>query len=207
MALLISFIPPLFLGEWGDWILRAVMFIVISCPCALVVSVPLAFFGALGGASRSGILVKGSNYLEVLASVDTVVFDKTGTLTKGAFEVVDICPAKGVSKERLLEVAAICEKHSSHPIGEAIKAICTVSTADQGRYETVAGKGVRCVIGDRVLLAGNRTLLTESGFNPPEITSPATVVYVADGDYLGFLLISDSIKENAENAEEAPAEE
>lgn len=199
-ALLIAVLPPLFFGGWGDWILKAVMFIVISCPCALVVSVPLAFFGALGGASRVGILVKGSNYLETLAAVDTVVFDKTGTLTKGAFKVIRLCPSDGVTEEQLLSSAALCEKHSSHPIACSVKEAYGRDIADEGIYEEVAGKGVKCTLQERTLAAGNRELMKELGLEPPEVSANATVIHVADDVYLGHILISDEIKPGSKEA-------
>lgn len=200
-ALLVGILPPLlFSGEWSVWILRAVMFIVISCPCALVVSVPLAFFGALGGASRAGILVKGSNYLEALASVDTVIFDKTGTLTKGNFTVSGLCPAAGVSETELLKTAAICEQHSSHPIALSIKRAYDEEVLFDGRYEVVSGKGVLCETEDGILLAGNASLLTDNGYEVAEVYTPATVVHVANGRYLGYILISDELKSTSANA-------
>ena len=196
-ALLAAILPPLFIGGWATWILRAVMLIVISCPCALVVSVPLAFFGALGGASRIGVLVKGSNYLEILAEVDTVVFDKTGTLTQGNFEVTDICPAEGIEPSLLLKTAAICEEHSSHPIARAIKTAVCGEVPSIGTHETVLGMGIRVSDGDRTLLAGNRALMLEAGYNIESIDTPATIVHVADGRYLGYLVISDQVKPHA----------
>lgn len=199
-ALIIAAIPPIFFGDLSAWILRAVMFIVISCPCALVVSVPLAFFGALGGASREGILVKGSNFLEILASVDTVIFDKTGTLTKGNFAVGEIQTAKGVTKEEILEVAAICESHSPHPIAKAIKEAYNKEITFNGKYEMVAGKGVRCSKEDTVFLVGNESFMTENGFTPFEVESHKTAVHVANEKYLGYILISDEIKPSAKKA-------
>ncbi len=199
-AIVIAVIPPIFFGSLSEWILRAVMFIVISCPCALVVSVPLAFFGALGGASREGILVKGSNFLEILASVDTVIFDKTGTLTKGNFAVCEIQTAKDVTKEELLEVAAICESHSPHPIAKAIKEAYGDIPTFNGEYETVAGKGVRCSKEDTVFLVGNESFMTENGFTPFEVESHNTAVHVANDKYLGCILISDEIKPSAKEA-------
>lgn len=200
-ALLVALLPPLlFSASWSVWILRAVMFIVISCPCALVVSVPLAFFGALGGASRAGILVKGSNYLEALAQVDTVIFDKTGTLTKGSFTVSGLCPSSGVSNEELLKTAAICEQHSSHPIALSIKKAYGKEISCDGRYEVVSGMGVICETDNGMLLAGNSALLTDNGYKVAEIYSPATVVHVADGKYLGYILINDELKPNSAKA-------
>ena len=199
-AIVIAVIPPIFFGSLSEWVLRAVMFIVISCPCALVVSVPLAFFVALGGASREGILVKGSNFLEILASVDTVIFDKTGTLTKGNFAVCEIQTAKDVTKEELLEVAAICESHSPHPIAKAIKEAYGDTPTFNGEYETVAGKGVRCSKEDTVFLVGNESFMTENGFTPFEVESHNTAVHVANDKYLGCILISDEIKPSSKEA-------
>ena len=199
-ALLIAVLPPLFFGGWSDWILKAVMFIVISCPCALVVSVPLAFFGALGGASRVGILVKGSNYLEALASTDTIIFDKTGTLTKGTFKVVKLCPAEGISEERLLFSAALCEKHSSHPIARSVTDAYGKEIDEEGVYESVAGKGVKCTLQDRIFAAGNREHMLDLKLHPPEVLANATVVHVAEEEYLGYILISDEIKSHSAEA-------
>ncbi len=202
-ALLVGIVPPLLLnGSWSVWILRAVMFIVISCPCALVVSVPLAFFGALGGASHAGILVKGSNYLEALAAVDTVIFDKTGTLTKGNFTVSGLCPAVGVSEAELLETAAICEQHSSHPIALSIKKAYGKEISCKGRYEVVMGKGVLCETVEGTILAGNSALLAERGYNTADVYSSATAIHIANGKYLGYILISDAIKPTSVKAVE-----
>ena len=195
VAILTAIIPPLaFSLNWQTWILRAVMFIVISCPCALVVSVPLAFFGALGGASKSGILVKDSNYLEVLAKTDTVIFDKTGTLTKGSFTVSKICPANGIDQNRLLETAVVCEQHFSHPIAESVKRAYKNPIQGGEDYRLIAGKGVTCTQNGKTLLAGNSALLSDYGYTVPEVDAAATVIHVADGQYLGYILIKDEIK-------------
>ncbi len=200
-ALLTAVIPPLLaLGPWSIWITRAVMFVVISCPCALVVSVPMAFFGALGGASRQGILMKGSNFLEVLSKVDTIIFDKTGTLTKGQFKVCGVFPVHKYTKEYLLKVAATCEAHSSHPIAQALKEEYGQSVAEGSDYQNIHGKGVSCMLGDKVLLAGNEALLSENGYTPISSDSCATVIHLADGNYLGYILINDSIKPTAPSA-------
>jgi Cd2+/Zn2+-exporting ATPase len=194
-ALLTAVLPPLlFSGEWSVWTLRAVMFVVISCPCALVVSVPMAFFGALGGASRQGILIKGSNYLESLAKVKTVVFDKTGTLTNGSFKVTEICPSQGQQKEYLLEVAAICEAHSSHPIALAVKSEYNNTILEGTEYKNIPGRGVSCRQNGKTLLAGNAELMTENGYSASKTSSSATVIHLADGEYLGYILISDTIR-------------
>ena len=194
-AVAVALLPPLlFSGEWSVWVLRAVMFVVISCPCALVVSVPMAFFGALGGASRQGILIKGSNFLESLARIQTVVFDKTGTLTRGAFKVDGIRPENGISEQYLLEVAAICEQHSTHPIAMAIKNEYTKEIPTKGVYENIAGKGVLCKLDNETLIAGNAKLLQEQGYTVNENTSCSTVIHLADGRYLGYILINDSLR-------------
>ena len=200
-AILIATIPPLFLGSWSGWLIRAVMFIVISCPCALVVSVPMAFFGALGGASREGILVKGSCYLETLAKVDTFIFDKTGTLTKGKFCVSGIFPEKGVTKAELLEVAAICESHSPHPIALAIKAEYGKNAPVATDYKIISGKGVRCNFKGETLVAGNEALLNDFGIDRQSINLDSTTVLVAKGGkYLGYIKAEDQIKKEAGNA-------
>ena len=200
-ALLMAVIPPLLsLGEWSVWLLRAIMFVVISCPCALVVSVPLAFFGALGGASRAGVLVKGSNYLEALAKVDTIVFDKTGTLTKGSFTVTEFHPQEAITKERLLEVAAACEYHSSHPIALSIKKAYGKNIKTEGKYEVILGKGVRITKKDGTLLAGNALFMEENGYDVEKIGAASTVVHIADQEYLGYILISDEIKQGAKQS-------
>ncbi len=198
-SLLIAIVPALLFSlPFSVWILKAVMFIVISCPCALVVSVPLAFFGALGGASRAGILVKGSNYLEVLARADTIIFDKTGTLTKGCFQVDKLNATVGITKEELLFTAALCEQHSSHPIAQAIKSAYGKEIFDQGEYKNISGKGVKLQLGGKTLLTGTASFLSENGYTVPGVNTPFTVVHVADGRYLGYILLSDSIKPNAE---------
>ncbi len=200
-AVLVATVPPLFLGGWSSWIIRAVMFVVISCPCALVVSVPMAFFGALGGASREGILVKGSCYLETLANADTFIFDKTGTLTSGKFSVSEICPEKGVLKEELLRIAAICESHSPHPIAAAIKAEFGENLLECEDFLVVSGKGVVCTFNGEKLLAGNQSLLEENGLTSKKVTATATTVHVAKGgEYLGYILIEDQIKIEATSA-------
>lgn len=200
-ALLTAILPPLlFAQSFSAWILRAVMFVVISCPCALVVSVPLAFFGALGGASRIGVLVKGSNYLEALAQTDTVLFDKTGTLTKGSFKVSGYHPALGITEDELLKTAAICEQHSSHPIALSIKSAYTGEIPETDSVQIIAGKGVQAVSGGKTLLAGNAEFLRQEGYEPVETDSSATAVHIADGRYLGTILIEDEIKDGSREA-------
>lgn len=204
LALILAVIPPLFFGgEWGTWIYRACSFLVVSCPCALVISVPLSFFGGLGAASRHGILMKGSNYLEAMASLDTVVFDKTGTLTTGKFQVTDVDPLEG-TKEELLRLAAYGEFHSNHPIALSVKEAYgkSVDEALIGCVEEIAGYGIKAELkdGDRIqeLYIGNARLMKQKGI---EITDQGPVtgtsLYVADGGrYLGSITISDTIRED-----------
>ncbi len=191
-------------ADFGDWIYRALTFLVISCPCALVISVPLSFFGGIGGASKAGILVKGSTYLEALADVKTMVFDKTGTITKGTFQVTDIQPAD-LSADRLLVLAAAAESHSSHPIAQSIleKAhkLPNQPLPAAGKVQEVAGQGVSALVDGSRVLAGNEKLMIESGIPAdvlPEGSGMGTVVYVAvDGVYAGMIEISDQIKEDS----------
>lgn len=202
-ALALAFLPPLLgLGTFGMWIQRALIFLVVSCPCALVISIPLSFFGGIGGASRQGILVKGGNYLEALAQAGIVVFDKTGTLTQGRFAVTEAEAAAG-SREELLELAALAEHFSTHPISRSIQAACP--EADFSRVtqaEELPGRGVRAVVDGRTVLAGNGKLMKEFDVAVSEDGEPAgTVVYVAaDGQYLGRLVVADQIKESAPRA-------
>jgi len=197
-AVLLAIIPPLFFGgEWFDWISRALIFLVISCPCALVVSIPLGFFGGIGGASKKGILVKGGNYLEALANLDLVVFDKTGTLTQGVFKVTSVQPADGFGEGELLELAARAETFSNHPIAVSIlkeygKEIDKESLA---RYEEIAGHGVSVNANGQTLLAGNEKLMRKMGIAFAESQSAGTKVYVAvNGVYAGCVIIADGIK-------------
>ena len=197
-AVALALIPPLAFGlEWGKWVHRALAFLVVSCPCALVISVPLSFFGGIGGASRRGILVKGSNYLEALSHVDAVVFDKTGTLTRGAFRVTEVRPV-GMEAEELLRLAAAAESYSTHPIARAVVERAGEPESGDTRVEELAGLGVRAVTGGRTVLAGNRKLMAENGIRVREAETPGTAVYVAvDGAYAGEILISDTLKEDA----------
>lgn len=202
-ALLVALIPPLlFKAEFSVWLLRAVMFIVISCPCALVVSVPLSFFGALGAASKIGVLVKGSNYLEALAELDTVIFDKTGTLTEGKFGITALCPAENVAETRLLSTAALCECHSAHPIAESIRAACTekIIPDEDMIFENIAGKGIKVTQNTRTLLAGNRELMQENDIITPDTTTGSTAVHIFDREYLGYILLDDKIKPTTKSA-------
>ncbi len=187
-------------GAWSDWILRGLTFLVVSCPCALVISVPLSFFGGIGGASKIGVLVKGSNYLETLAEVDTVVFDKTGTLTNGTFEVVEIEPAEGYSTEGLIEIAALAESFSDHPIAQSVRA-AHVGELDATRVnesENSAGHGVRAVVDGKQVLVGNAGLLEQTGVSAPACSTVGTILHVAvDGAYAGHIVIADTVKADA----------
>ena len=201
-ALLLAVVPSLFTGDWGVWTQRALIFLVISCPCALVVSVPLGFFGGIGAASRLGVLVKGSNYLEALSRVQTVVFDKTGTLTKGSFSVTAIHP-ENVPEEELLEMAALAESYSDHPISQSLRAALG-RAVDSGRVsgvEELTGRGVRALVDGRVILAGNALLMRENQIASQECPHPGTIVHVAaDGCYAGHIVISDEIKPQSAQA-------
>ncbi len=202
-AVLLAVLPPLLLDkDWGEWIRRACIFLVVSCPCALVISVPLGFFGGIGAASRKGVLVKGSNYLEALARLSTLVFDKTGTLTKGEFKVSAILPARG-SAEELLELAAHAEAFSNHPIAASIREAWgrPIGSGRIGSVEEEAGQGVVAQVDGKEILMGSLRLLRDHGVVCQETTREGTVVYgAADGQYLGLIVISDALKEGAEEA-------
>ncbi len=202
-AALLALIPPLVLsGGWADWLHRALLFLVISCPCALVISVPLSFFGGIGGASKGGILVKGGNYLEALSKVDTVVFDKTGTLTKGTFEVTAVHP-DAVSEEQLLEYAAAAERYSDHPISLSLKAAYgkDLTKVHVTEAEETAGFGVRAVVEGKTVHAGNAKWMERIGVPARDCHLTGTVVHVAvDGQYAGHIVISDEIKPEAADA-------
>ena len=206
-AVALAVLPPLVgLGAWRTWVLRALNFLVVSCPCALVISIPLSFFGGIGGASRQGILVKGGNYLEALAKAGTVVFDKTGTLTQGRFAVTEVSPV-GMDREELLELAAQAEQFSNHPIARSILTAWG-GTPDRDRVaqvEELAGRGLRVQVDGRMVLAGNERLLTENGIVLPEQPeAPGTVIHLAvEGRYAGRLVISDQVKPGAKEAIQA----
>lgn len=201
-ALALAIIPPLLgMGHWSDWLLRGLTFLVVSCPCALVISVPLSFFGGIGGASRLGILVKGSNYLELLSNVDTVVFDKTGTLTSGTFKVVAVCPEEGIDEASLLDAAAHAEAFSDHPIAVSIKEAFATGI-DQDRVRDVSeesGHGVFATVDGKGVLVGNDKLMSEHGIAWQESGQIGTILYVAiDGRYVGNIVIADTVKDDAE---------
>lgn len=203
-AVLLALIPPILSGNWMDWMMRACTFLVISCPCALVISVPLSFFGGIGAASNIGVLVKGSNYLEQMAHLDTVVSDKTGTLTEGVFHVTRVVPAEGVSEEAVLRNAAIVESLSTHPIAKSIQAAYT-EVLEPGLARdarNVSGQGLIAEVGDSTVCVGNKRLMEENGIDYREIRDgESTVVYVAaDGKFQGAILISDEIKASAVKA-------
>ena len=201
-ALALAVVPPLFVGNWTGWVQKALIFLVVSCPCALVISVPLSFFGGIGGASRQGILVKGGNYLEVLADTELVVFDKTGTLTKGVFQVTAIHP-EGVSQQELLELAALAESYSDHPISRSLKEAWgkALDTARVGQMEELSGRGVRAQVDGKEVWAGNGKLMEEIGLAYRPSGQVGTVVHVAaEGRYLGHILIADEVKPDAKEA-------
>lgn len=211
-AVAIAVVPPLLgMGAWAGWILRGLTFLVVSCPCALVISVPLSFFGGIGGASRLGILVKGSNYLEALAQVDTVVFDKTGTLTSGTFGVVGVRPADAIDSDQLLAVAAHAEAFSDHPIALSVKkAYLDEAPADseriidQARIEGAAeesGHGVKATVDGHAVLVGNDKLMSAHGISCPDCELTGTILHVAiDGAYAGHIVIADTVKDDAAQA-------
>ena len=207
-ALLLALLPPMFLRlaglqpQWGEWLYRALTFLVISCPCALVISIPLSFFAAIGGASREGILIKGSNFFEVLAKTDTVVLDKTGTLTKGNFEVAELCPV-GLTAEELLDYAAHAEHASTHPIA---KSLLTAYKKNIDRSRVTAlkeqgGRGISALVDGRQVLVGNDKLMAEHALPWAQTEGVGTVLHVAvEGSYCGWILIRDSLKPNAKKA-------
>ena len=206
-AVVLAFLPPIILGGgFAEWIQRACIFLVISCPCALVISVPLGFFGGIGAASKQGVLVKGSNYLEALSEMKTIVFDKTGTLTKGEFVVSEVIP-NGWEKEGLLEVAALAEGYSDHPISAALKKayeeaeLGELSMDRVEQTEEIAGHGIKAKIDGRVVYAGNAKLMEEKGVEYEPCTVPGTVVYLAaEKEFLGTIVISDTVKPEAKRA-------
>ena len=202
-ALALAFVPPIVLllmgqpARFGDWVYRALTFLVISCPCALVISIPLSFFGGIGGASACGILVKGSTYLEELARTGIVVFDKTGTLTQGTFKVVGIHPENGVTGDALVEAAALAESWSRHPISLSIRNAYgkDIDPSRVTDVQELGGHGVTAKVDGKTVAAGNARLMAKLGLTVPEITEPGTIVHVAmEGRYAGYLLIADVVK-------------
>ena len=204
IALLLAIIPPIIIenATFSDWIYRALSFLVVSCPCALVISIPLSFFGGIGGASKMGVLIKGSNYLEALSNTEITVFDKTGTLTKGVFEVQKV-NAIGISEEELLKIAAYAENYSNHPIAESVKQAYKKEIDEKQitNYEELAGLGVATKIEEQDVLVGNEKLMKEKGIQFEKCNEIGTVLYIAiEGKYAGYILISDTVKEDAKSA-------
>ena len=201
IAIILAIVPPLIIegANFQDWLYRALSFLVVSCPCALVISIPLSFFGGIGGASKMGVLVKGSNYLEALSNAEIMVFDKTGTLTEGVFEVQNVEPI-GISKEELLKIAAYAEYYSNHPISKSIKNAYNKEIDEKEIIDSkeISGKGIEAKIGKKNVLAGNEKLMNEKGIKYEKCTHIGSVVYVAiDGKYMGHIVIADKIKEDA----------
>ena len=208
LALAVAFIPPLVIegAVFRDWLYRGLIFLVVSCPCALVLSIPLSFFGGIGSASKNGILIKGSNYLEALRKVDTVVLDKTGTITKGVFKVTEINPV-GMSEDELLRFAAIAEANSNHPIAKSImesyneKFEEEVKLSEIDKYEEIAAHGIKVLYNGKTILAGSSKLLDSENVKYEKIDEVGTTVYVAvDGKYAGCIVISDEVKEDSKRA-------
>lgn len=203
IAVILAVVPPVmssnFTKTFSDWLYRALSFLVVSCPCALVISIPLSFFGGIGGASRKGVLIKGGNYLEALGNTEIIVFDKTGTLTKGVFEVQKI-DSVGISKEELLKYTAHGEKYSNHPIAESIKKEYNkeINTNLIENTEEIAGKGIKCVIEGKTILIGNNKLMEENNIKYVKSDDIGTVLYVSiDGKYVGSITIADKIKDDS----------
>ncbi len=204
-ALGIALLPPLLVpgALFSTWIYRALVILVISCPCALVISIPLGYFGGIGGASRKGILIKGSNYIDILAKVKTVVFDKTGTLTTGTFEVTEINPRNGFSKDDIIKTAALAEAHSNHPVALSIKKAWggKINESDVSSHEDIPGYGIKAEIEGKTILVGNDRLLHRENVEHSDCDIAATVAYVViDGVYSGYIIISDRIKEDSAEA-------
>ena len=203
VALILAVIPPIILGgEWEGWIKRACIFLVISCPCALVISVPLGFFGGIGAASKLGILVKGSNYLEAVAEVTTVVFDKTGTLTKGDFCVTNVI-TETIDEDKLIEIAALAEGYSNHPLAKAIREVChkNLDMSYVTNVKEISGYGIKACIDNKNYFIGNEKMMKENSISYKKCDSIGTILYVAEEQsYLGAIIVADSIKENAKQA-------
>ena len=199
-AAALAIVGGLVTGHWGEWVRRALIFLVISCPCALVISIPMAFFGGIGGASRQGVLVKGGNYLELLAKTRTVVFDKTGTLTQGKFALSGLYPVREEDEEPLLRWAALAESHSNHPIAQSLRRAWQGDVKDHTvtDVEEIPGRGVCATVDGVEVLAGNAVFLSQHGYTPAQDVPAGTVVHVAaQGRYLGFALIADQVKDHA----------
>ena len=201
IALVLAIIPPLIISgaTFSDWIYRTLSFLVVSCPCALVISIPLSFFGGIGGASKMGVLIKGSNYLEALSNTEIAVFDKTGTLTKGVFEVQKVEPVE-ISKEELLKISAYAENYSNHPISKSIKQAYKKEIDEKQikNYEELSGLGISAKINNQEVLVGNEKLMQEKGIDFEKCADIGTILYVAkEGKYVGYILIADTIKEDA----------
>ena len=204
MAAVLAIIPPLVLGgDWSEWLRRGFVFLIVSCPCALVISIPLTFFGGIGAASKRGVLVKGSNYLEALNKVSVVVFDKTGTLTKGVFEVANIIPAAGYQKEQVLEYAAQAESYSNHPIAKSILATYgkPIDQKQFSGFEEISGHGISVMVQGKKVLAGNSKLMESEKIAYAACDAAGTKFYVAaDGSYVGCILIADEVKPDSKCA-------
>ncbi|MGN1161794.1 MAG: heavy metal translocating P-type ATPase, partial [Candidatus Fimenecus sp.] len=201
-AVLLAFVPPIFMGNFKMWFMRALTFLVISCPCALVISIPLTFFGGIGGASRKGILIKGSCYLENLAKCEIAVFDKTGTLTEGSFEVTAVHPQK-FSEEQLVEYCALAEGFSDHPIAKSVKKYYgkDIDALRINGTEEIAGHGICADIDGHRVLAGNSKLMNKYGIEHRDCSKVGTILHIAiDGEYAGHIVISDKIKVNSQSA-------
>lgn len=204
MAAVLAIIPPLVLGGgWSEWLRRGFVFLIVSCPCALVISIPLTFFGGIGAASKRGVLVKGGNYLEALNKVSVVVFDKTGTLTKGVFEVANIIPAAGYQKEQVLEYAAQAESYSNHPIAKSILATYgkPIDQKQFSGFEEISGHGISVMVQGKKVLAGNSKLMESEKIAYAACDAAGTKFYVAaDGSYVGCILIADEVKPDSKCA-------
>ena len=200
-AIAVAVFPPLLgFGSFSHWLYRALSFLIISCPCALVISIPLSFFGGIGGGAKQGILIKGGNFLDALQQVDTIVFDKTGTLTKGVFEVVKVAPISNVTPSELLELAAIAENHSLHPIAKSIKSFYEKSNPGisivSAQINELAGYGVSAELEDKIIYAGNDKLMLKNQINIPEVNVSGSIVHIAvDHSYCGYLVIADELKD------------
>ena len=206
IALLLAIFPPIILKEsFTTWLYRALSFLVVSCPCALVISIPLGFFGGIGAASQIGVLIKGSNYLEALSNINTIIFDKTGTLTEGVFEVIDISPIN-ITKEQLIDLVYLAEYYSNHPVAESIKRISNkeVDKSRIGSIKEIEGQGIKAIIDGQELLVGNDKLMLENKIKYKKCKKVGTLLYVSlDKKYVGYILISDKIKKDSPSAIES----